>query len=242
MTSWTPGAGTNDDFYFDLSTDNFATSLSGYPRFIASTNPEYNLSNLSPGTTYYFRIKGWESGGPNGCYSVDWSSIASFTTSEIPESMTLPFVSSLDNENCYTETIVSDPGTDPQITYTNTTTNIDPIFSPNEGSGMLQFNSYTATNGAELRLELPSINTEGANEIKIRFDWLESNDLSSSNDYVIIQTSLDGGSNWTNNETIFRVGNSDAWVNKIIEISNVNSSNLLVVHLEQTATWIIYLS
>ena len=228
-TAWTPGAGTNNNYYFDLSTDNFTSSVIGYPRFTASTTPEYVLTNLDPSTTYYFRVKGWESGGSGGCYSTNWSAISSFTTDEVLTETTLPVVLALDQENCFNKTLVSDPGTDPAIAYVASTSNISPInLSPNEGSGMLEFNSFFAPDGAEIRLELPVINTEGSNEILVRFDWLETNDLSASNDYVIVQTSTDGGANWTNKETVYRVGAADAWVSKNIAIGNVQSENLLV--------------
>lgn len=77
-----PGSGTPADYYIDLSTDNFASSVTGYPKYIGSTNLFYAISLLSPNTTYYYRVKAYCSTAGGGL-SAAWSNIITVTTSAL---------------------------------------------------------------------------------------------------------------------------------------------------------------
>ncbi len=85
------------------------------------------------------------------------------------------------------------------IQYVASGTN--PTTTPNEGSNMVYWNSFSITNNNETRLVSVALNTTGASSVDVEFDWREENNTSySAGQYLLegvtLQYSLNG-TTWT---------------------------------------------
>jgi hypothetical protein len=98
----------------------------------------------------------------------------------------------------WTITTVADPGTDP--VFTRVTTGGSPACTPHNGStAMVKYNSFSASDGAELRLVLPPVNFLTAGAFNPLFSlWMIHDDGYDTylDEGVYIQVSTDG-ENWT---------------------------------------------
>ncbi|WP_333875650.1 GEVED domain-containing protein [Flavobacterium sp.] len=87
------------------------------------------------------------------------------------------------------------------------TTGSFPTTNPNEGSGMVQYNSFSSaggTAGSEERLISLPLNTTGISSVNVNFDWRNENNTSYTNlaEGVQVQYSLDG-TTWINAGSVF---------------------------------------
>nr|MBC8525511.1 choice-of-anchor D domain-containing protein [Candidatus Cloacimonadota bacterium] len=167
----------------------------------------YDHISLTANTQYFY--KAWSYDGSEYSYGVADDA----TTPCAP--YTLPIVQGFNAATipaCWTETIVADPGTDPALTYV--TSGTSPTCSPDEGTHMVKFNSYSCSNGAEIRLESPEFSTLGLTAARVLFAWYESSDYSSYLDEgVTVQWSLDG-TTWNNGTFYQRYNATNGWYDK----------------------------
>ena len=187
----------------------------------------YHIPNEDLGGTYYYYCNiVWSAGScapASNTYS-NPSDGVTFTATSSPIS-SFPHNESLDAENCWTKTIVTDAGTDPALTYVSSSS-FPSGFSPTEGSGMIRFNSYSCPSGSEIRLQSPSFSTNGSDQVDITFDWLQSN-YSSKLDKMTVQYSVNGGA-WQNSTEYMRENATDTWSSKSLTITGVNSADLRI--------------
>lgn len=90
----------------------------------------------------------------------------------------------------WTETIVNDPGTDPDWTREIAGTN--PTIAPHSGTAMARFNSYTCPANASARLWTNALDLSGWVAPAVVFWMSHDNEYSSYADRVQVQVSLDG--------------------------------------------------
>lgn len=234
--SWLPStAGTLSGYEYVVSTSNTAPTGSGTP---VSTNSVTITSGISQNTTYYMFVRKACTGS---IYS-DWSPSVTFTTPcavvSLPQT---ELFNATTTPSCWTKTIVNDPGTDPEITFTTATgigstatacSTANPL-AVREGTHMIKFNSFNASTNAQIRLASLPVNTTGAPSVDVSFLWYHDNcDYTSNNDNVQVQYSLNG-TTWTNaGSAISRPNSSVAsgWYNKTVTLpaAAANVSQLYV--------------
>ncbi len=90
----------------------------------------------------------------------------------------------------WTETIVNDPGTDPD--WTQESVGVNPTISPRSGSYMAKFNSFNAPNTASSRLWTDALDLSGYAAPQVVFWMSHDTGYSSNADRVQIQVSTDG--------------------------------------------------
>ncbi len=90
----------------------------------------------------------------------------------------------------WTETIVNDPGTDPD--WTQESVGANPTISPHSGSYMARFNSYNAPNNASSRLWTDALDLSGYVAPQVVFWMSHDTAYPTSADRVQIQVSTDG--------------------------------------------------
>ncbi len=90
----------------------------------------------------------------------------------------------------WTETIVNDPGTDPDWTQESVGTN--PTISPRSGGFMARFNAYNAPNNASSRLWTDALDLSGYAAPQVVFWMSQDTGFPASADRVQIQVSTDG--------------------------------------------------
>ena len=76
--NWTASTSGASGYYIDISRDNFSTYLSGYQNKYVGNVTSFSLSGLNRNTTYYYRVRAYNSGGQ----SVNSNPI-SFTTLDL---------------------------------------------------------------------------------------------------------------------------------------------------------------
>ncbi|MDF2436516.1 MAG: hypothetical protein K0Q95_892 [Bacteroidota bacterium] len=78
--NWTAVASATG-YYLDVATDAaFTTLVSGYSNLDVANVTTYNVTGLSPGTTYYYRVRAYNNCGPNATYS----NTITVTTTNVP--------------------------------------------------------------------------------------------------------------------------------------------------------------
>jgi lysyl endopeptidase len=98
------------------------------------------------------------------------------------------------------------------------TSGTHPSCFPSEGTYMIEFNSYFAPTGDEVRLVSPGISTISMENISISFDWYHDANYPSSADKVTVQYSFDG-ENWINIQEFLRYSATlSGWKNKTIDL------------------------
>jgi hypothetical protein len=159
-----------------------------------------NLTLLAAGTNYYYWIRSNCDGTNKGTWSASGIFKTVCLTSAIPllegfNSSTIP--------NCWSSQIVLlQSGT--KISYP--TSGSSPTTSPQEGSNMVQYNSFSTINGgagSEERLVTPIMSSTGISSVDVEFNWRNENNSTYSagnylNEGVQIQYSIDGGTSWIN--------------------------------------------
>ncbi|MCU0291481.1 MAG: DUF11 domain-containing protein, partial [Thermoanaerobaculaceae bacterium] len=95
----------------------------------------------------------------------------------------------------WTETIVNDPGTDPD--WTRETVGTSPTIAPHSGAAMARFNSYTCPANASARLWTNALNLSGYAAPAVVFWMSHDSGYASNADQVQVQVSLDG-TTWVN--------------------------------------------
>lgn len=124
------------------------------------------------------------------------------------------------------------------------TSGSNPVTSPQEGSQMVQYNSFNAATGHQERLVTPNINTTGTSLVDVEFQWRADNTaFLGAADGVQVQFSTNNGTTWTNaGPFVSRIdlsvpAGSAAWVLKTIQlpVAAGNVSNLRVGFLFTSA-------
>jgi hypothetical protein len=104
-----------------------------------------------------------------------------------------------------------------------------PSCMPVEGSGMIEFNSFTASIGSEVRLVSPGISTISLEDIQVSLKWFHDANYSLNEDKVIIQYSLDG-TIWNNVQEILRYDAVlSGWQNYSIPLPVATENKALVL-------------
>ncbi|MFP9099079.1 fibronectin type III domain-containing protein [Flavobacterium sp. RHBU_24] len=185
----TPASGY--DYY--LSTSSTAPTGSTTPTGnVAGTG--INLSALTPNTVYYLWVR---SNCGNGT-SV-WTSSVTFATLCEPTPLTYnQGFNATTIPSCWTKQNVAVQTT----SYINfITAGTNPTSTPQEGSGFVRYNSYSASAGAEERLISPPLASTGVSSVDVEFYWFQLNGSSYNsgsylNEGVNVQYSIDGGVTW----------------------------------------------
>ncbi|PLX04326.1 MAG: hypothetical protein C0594_09290, partial [Marinilabiliales bacterium] len=192
---------------------------SGTGSFVSS------ITGLSANTTYYVRAYAINTTGTG------YGDEKVFTTS--CTSATIPYSEGFENggsiPNCWSVETVTDSDSDAEITFEMSTSN-PTGGSPDEGSYLVRFNSYSNDVGDELRLISQTLNTTGNSNLEVHFAMFEDNGYSSNNETVTLQWSTDG-SIWNTVDTYNRYNASgNDWSDKVsyLPIGAENQSTLYV--------------
>ncbi|WP_284651382.1 T9SS sorting signal type C domain-containing protein [Flavobacterium terrisoli] len=205
--SWTASAGgtaATVNYTLEVYTDSgYTTPISGSP-FSVGTAVTKTLTGLTAGTVYYYRAK-----ANNGV--CDSTYLSSGTVTTVCANATLNIIQGFNSTSmpiCWSTAIVPVGGT---ATVLQAATKISflasgsgPTTTPQEGSHMVQYNSFSVSGdaGGEERLISVPATTTGFASVDVEFYWRnENNSLYSTGNYlnegVQIQYSLDG-TTWTN--------------------------------------------
>ncbi|MEI8203170.1 MAG: GEVED domain-containing protein [Bacteroidota bacterium] len=165
----------------DILTSLFTTDGAGTGIFTS------NLSSLTSNTTYHYRAYA------TNTYGTSYGADLTFTTP--CNAYTLPFTEGFNSTSapsCWTQQYVSGTGS---MLYV--TSGSFPTCTPFEGTGMLEWNSFSIGSGNETRLVSPPISTIGSASVDVQFRWLNENGSYMTDlDGVQLQYSLNG-STWT---------------------------------------------
>ena len=157
------------------------------------------VTGLSAGITYYYRT--YAVNGPDTSYS---TSVGSFTTVCNPAGLPVTQgFNSINIPSCWSTMLANSTQTATKISFV--TSGASPDTTPNEGTNMVQYNSYSNSGGgagAEERLVSLPLNTTGISNVTVKFDWRNENSTSYNatnylNEGVQLQYSTDG-TTWTN--------------------------------------------
>ena len=200
----------------------------------STTSSTYTIPYDELGGTYYYYCRiVWGSGACAVASQKTSSASAAVIITAQSLISSFPYAASLDADNCWTKTIVTDAGTDPALTYVSSSS-YPSGFSPTEGSGFIRFNSFTSSSGSEIRLETPSFSTNGSDQVDITFDWLESYYTGGNLDKMTVQYSVNGGA-WQNSTAYLRQNATNGWSSKSLTITGVNSADLKIGFLFYSA-------
>ena len=107
--------------------------------------------------------------------------------------------------------------------------------SPQSGSYMARFNSYSCTADAAARFSVssPFDIDAGASSCSVSFWMYHDTEYSTNNDRVQVQISTDGGSNWSNvGSPVSRYNGATGWSQSVIDLSaQIGMSNVLIAFL-----------
>jgi hypothetical protein len=208
---------------YNANTEYGQGSTTGANNFVvfASTGNTVQVSGLASSTQYAATVYEYNAG--TGCILYASGVSTTFTTTNCPI-LSLPYAEGFNGSaTCWTTQVVS--GT---ATISLVTTGSNPTCSPSEGSGMIQFNSYTASSGASRRLVSPTITTNESSSVLVSFDWHVDPGYASSNDEVRLQYSTNGGVTWIDVQTFFRHNATAGWTNQAVTINTGITNNLKI--------------
>lgn len=200
--SWTaPSSAPADGYDIYYSTSSTAPTSGTTPTVNNNAGTSYSASGLTSNTTYYWWVRSDCSGGDTST----WVSGGNFTT--LCNTSTLPQTEGFNAATipaCWSTSIVA-VQTGTKISYVNSGSY--PTTSPQEGSHMVQYNSFSSTNGSagsEERLRSLPLSSVGISSVDVKFYWRNENNTSYTdlNEGVQLQYSLDG-STWTNIGSFF---------------------------------------
>lgn len=216
-------------FNYEIRTSGAAGSgATGLIASGTSTSLTEVISNLQPSTTYSAYVQG------NCDPSVStWSAAVNFTTLCVAE--TLPIFEGFNSATrpvCWSSSIVS-TGTTSYLSYVTSGTN--PTTVVPEGSHMIRYNSFSASNGHQERLVSPTIDATGITNIMTEFKFMRN--TGSSADSLILQYSADGGTTWVRFGGLARIGSTTGWTTQAVSlpVAAGNTSNLKVGFLFKSA-------
>jgi hypothetical protein len=214
---------------------NFRYRIVGSPTWtMASGNPYVgtvaSITGLTAASNYEFQVSA------TGPVCNAWSVSSTFTTacntaaitqSEGFNAVTIPV--------CWSTTIVA-VQTGTKISYV--TTGLYPTTSPQEGTGFVQFNSFSSTNGStgsEERLVSLPVSTTGTASVDVEFQWRNENNTSytTATEGVQVQYSLNG-TTWVDAGSFFprhdgSLGSGTAvWNKKTVTLPGVAGNQALL--------------
>ena len=175
------------------------------------------------------------------CYNTTSPATASITNYSLPFSETF---SGGALPTSWSNPIVTTGTNQPALTFpTQASTTFPTVTSiPNSSTNCVQFNSFSASYGSQIRLQTPILNTSSSTggTMLLTFQWCTDNGYSTNNDNVQVQYSTNGGSTWTNVGTSIARYNATAlatgtWITQTIMIPS-NSSTLQIGFLLTSAT------
>lgn len=117
------------------------------------------------------------------------------------------------------EEIVTDGGTDPDLTFITAST-YPTGFIASAGTYFVKFNSFTASSTGQSRLKrTTSFSTTGLTNIVVNFDWTKDDGYSSNADKVNVQYSTNGTTWTTAGSDILRYSAAgDAWTSQSVTL------------------------
>ncbi|OFY24273.1 MAG: hypothetical protein A2W98_15430 [Bacteroidetes bacterium GWF2_33_38] len=190
------------------------------------TGTSVTVTALTADLTYYFAI--YEYNSADECYNKTELS----GSINLCSNVTIPYTQGFNAAtipSCWSSEIVADPGDmGTGLTFVATSTN--PTVTPSEGTQFVKFNSYTADDGAEIRLISPPITTTGISSLNMDFDWFESPEFSTMlEEGVTIQYSLNGSS-WTDIQFYQRYNAVNGWKTKTCPLPSAinNQANVYI--------------
>ncbi|MCW4470448.1 GEVED domain-containing protein [Flavobacterium sp. MFBS3-15] len=206
--SWSaPSLGTPSGYQWELRTSGAGgsgtTGLTDSGTTTSATSVTFGAA-LTGSTQYTLYVRT----DCSGTYSA-WSTSAAFTTPCTPTT-TFPSSQGFNATTipvCWSRNIAAiQTGT--YLSYVTSGSN--PTTSPSEGTHMIQYNSYSNSNGgagSEERLISLPLNTTGISNVAIKFDWRNENGTSYNsgahlNEGMQLQYSTDGVS-WTNMGSLY---------------------------------------
>ncbi|MGC4041420.1 MAG: fibronectin type III domain-containing protein [Flavobacterium sp.] len=235
--NWTAAGGTPTQYIYEVRTSGAAGSgatglvaaasgtTTGTPLFV-------NVSGLAPTTAYSVYVR-------SDCGAGDlsaWTAAVNFTTpctivtlpkTELFNASTIP--------SCWTQQNIVG-----SLALTFPASGSNPTVTPQEGSNMVYYNSYS--NSTQTRLvstTLSSMGISAVNGIDVEFYWYHSTEGGATSyltEGVTPQWSTDGGATWTSVGSQIRRYNSTAgWTKYIIKLpsATVNQSSLNIAFLFQ---------
>ena len=204
--SWTaPTSGTPSTYEYEIRTSGAAGSgATGLVTSGSTTAPTVtaNLTGLTSNTTYTYYVRTFCGGSD---YSV-WTSATTFKTLCDPYTLSVTQgFNAATIPSCWSSAVVAS-GPTSYLSYV--ATGLNPTTATQEGSNMIQYNSYSASSGHEERLVSPVINTTGVSSVDVNFYWRNENNTSYStgaylNEGVQVQYSLNGGTTWIDAGSLF---------------------------------------
>jgi|GEM_PF-4655437 len=204
--TWTFGANTMTyDLWFgpagsmiQVIFDQPAGATGSYPYSGLSNNTDYQWQVIEKNTTKLI------TNGPVWNFKTVCT-IASFPWTEGFNAATIP--------GCWSTTVVADPGTDPTITFV--TSGTSPTCTPYEGTHMVRFNSFSASSGAQMRLESLPFATTGYAGLGLRFHWYQDPGYATYlNEGVWIQYTIDNVT-WTDVAFYQRYSATAGWTEQM---------------------------
>ena len=229
--NWAVSSGATG-YLLDVSTSSSFTSyVSGY-NALAVSGTSSPVTGLSPGTTYYYRVRATGT----SCTSVNSSTITVSTTCG---NYTLPLPQGFNATtipNCWsTQTVVGTSA----IQYVASSTY--PSTTPQEGADFILWNSYASgwPSGNETRLVSPAITSTGTAGVDVSFYWYNENSTSYNTgtfllEGVQVQYSLDG-TVWTDAGSLFArydatlTSGTGQWKLKTVSISGAGNQSTVYI-------------
>jgi len=199
------------------------TEVATLTNALFATNATYTPPTTTSGILYYYATIQWNT---DLCATSNTltSSVVSVTVNE-PNS-SVPFSQGFNGSSCswITQQV---SGTAGAITNISSATN--ETTTPYEGTGFIQFNSFSCTAGNSTRLQSPDI-TVGTNEdIEIKFHWRNSttSTYSTNLDRVIVQ--WHNGTTWTDIQIYNRPDATlNGWQEKICQFNTGNNTTIKI--------------
>lgn len=230
------------------TTSGFATStFVPTTGFSGSAGGTFNtaITGLNNSTLYYYRAYATNNGGTTvfgtaGTFTT-LCGAASLTVTQGFNAATIP--------SCWSTALANATQTATKISFL--TSGTSPATTPNEGTYMVQYNSFSATggtSGSEERLISVPLNTTGTTSIDVKFDW--RNEYNSTNynsgaylnEGVQVQYSFDG-TTWTNAGSLFArhdatvTAGQAQWKTKTVTIPAAGNKTLVYIAFKFHSEW-----
>jgi hypothetical protein len=199
------------------------TEVASLSNALFATNATYTPLTTNVGILYYYAIVEWSVNGcaPSGTITSSVVSIEVFG----PNS-SIPLSQGFNGASCgWTTQQVS--GTAGAITNISSGTN--ETTSPFEGTGFIQFNSFSCTAGNSTRLLSPLLTVNTDEDVEIKFHWRNSttSTYSTNLDRVVVQWF--DGTTWTDIQTFNRPDATlNGWQEKTCQFNTGNNTSIRI--------------
>jgi hypothetical protein len=100
-----------------------------------------------------------------------------------------------------------------------------PACTPQSGTAMSMFNSFTCSAGVKRRLSTPAVSLAGKTNNSLKFWMYRDNGYSSSNDSLEVYASLNG-TDWTKLKGYKRYSTSNGWIENAVSLSTYDGQSV----------------